>query len=49
MHTVFFISRKIGKWKRFHADELVKRGYKKLKSYATRPRRVNEGDTHIFY
>ena len=27
---------------------MVKRGYKKLKSYTTRPKRVNEGDTHVF-
>lgn len=30
------------------AHELVKRGYKQLLSYATRPQRVGEGNTHIF-
>lgn len=30
------------------ANELEQQGYKVLKSYATRPRRLNESDTHIF-
>lgn len=49
MHTVFLVVGESGSGK----DSLVTKicndlGYKQLISYATRPRRVNEGDTHIF-
>ena len=49
MHTVFLVVGESGSGK----DSLVTRlcdefGYKQLISYATRPRRTNEGDTHIF-
>ncbi len=30
------------------ANKLEEQGYKVLKSYATRPRRPNEGNTHVF-
>lgn len=48
MHTIFLLVGRSASGKDSIADELVKRGYKKLKSYTTRPRRVNEGDTHVF-
>lgn len=49
MHTVFLVVGESGSGK----DSLVTKlcdelGYKQLISYATRPRRNNEGDTHIF-
>lgn len=49
MHTVFLVVGESGSGK----DSLVARlceecNYKQLKSYATRPRRENEGNTHTF-
>lgn len=48
MHTIFLLVGRSASGKDSIADELGKRGYKKLKSYTTRPRRINEGDTHVF-
>lgn len=49
MHTIFLIVGRSGSGK----DSLVAKlcdeyGYTQLKSYATRPRRQNEGNTHTF-
>lgn len=49
MHTVFLIVGESGSGKDSLVSKLCKEhNYKQLKSYATRPRRKNEGDTHIF-
>lgn len=49
MHTVFLIVGKSGSGKDSLVNQICKEyGYTQLKSYATRPRRDNEGDTHTF-
>jgi len=48
MNTVFLICGATASGKDCIANNLETNGYKVLKSYATRPRRANEGNTHIF-
>lgn len=49
MHTVFLIVGKSSSGKDSLANKLCnEHGYRQLKSYATRPRRKDEGDTHTF-
>jgi guanylate kinase len=48
MKKLFCILGKSGSGKDSICKEIEKLGYKVLKSYTTRPRRLNEGDTHIF-
>ena len=48
-HTVFLIVGESGSGKDSLVNQLyINKGYKQVKSYATRPRRIDEGDTHIF-
>lgn len=48
-HTVFLIVGESGSGKDSLINKLcTNKGYRQVKSYATRPRRVDEGDTHIF-
>lgn len=49
MHTVFLIVGKSSSGKDSLVNKLCnEHGYRQLKSYATRPRRKDEGDTHTF-
>nr|DAL08547.1 MAG TPA_asm: Guanylate kinase [Caudoviricetes sp.] len=49
MHTAFLIVGKSGSGKDSLVSKLCEKyGYSQLKSYATRPRREGEGDTHTF-
>lgn len=48
MKTIFLLVGESSCGKDSLANKLEQDGYKVLKSYATRPRRDNEGDTHIF-
>jgi guanylate kinase len=48
MKTVFLIVGKSASGKDTLVNMLCKYGYKQLCSYTTRPRRIDEGDTHIF-
>lgn len=47
-HTVILLVGGSASGKDSVAHRLVKRGYKQLLSYATRPKRAGEEDTHIF-
>lgn len=46
--TIFLICGQTACGKDSISSVLESRGYKVLKSYATRPKRQNEGDTHVF-
>lgn len=48
MKTVFLLVADTGAGKDSIAEEIAKQGYKVITSYCTRPKRPNEGDTHIF-
>ncbi|MDD6827990.1 MAG: hypothetical protein PUE12_18130 [Oscillospiraceae bacterium] len=49
MHTIFLVVGRSGSGKDSLVSKLCEEcGYKQLKSYATRPRREGEGDTHTF-
>ena len=48
-HTVFLIVGETSSGKDSFVNKICEEcGYNQLISYATRPRRINEGDTHIF-
>ena len=49
MHTIFLVVGKSASGKDSFVSKFCEEyGYKQLKSYATRPRREGEGDTHTF-